>query len=97
MNLLLLVVVLLDVKDFFVHEEAVYVPVLSVPLEETLCSCPSDRLQSKSEDVYLWEAMHCHVLIVPDEAKFSVFLRVRKFENSIFHNCEEQSQPHDFP
>jgi hypothetical protein len=51
-NLVLLVVVLLlDVEDFLVREEDIFVPVLSVPLEETLCSCPSDSLQSRSKDV----------------------------------------------
>jgi hypothetical protein len=51
-NLVVLVVVLLlDGEDFLVHEEGVFVPVLGVSPEETLCSCPSDRLQSRSKDV----------------------------------------------
>jgi len=29
--------------------------------------------------------------------KFSMVLRVRKFENKIFRSCEGQSQPHGFP
>jgi len=28
---------------------------------------------------------------------FSILLRVWKFENTIFYNCEEQSEPHGFP
>jgi len=45
-NLVVLVfVLLLDGEDFPVCEEDVFVPVLSVPLEATLCACPSDRLQ----------------------------------------------------
>jgi hypothetical protein len=39
-NLVVLVVVLLlDGEDFLACEEDVFVPVLGVPLEETLCSC----------------------------------------------------------
>jgi hypothetical protein len=53
-NLVVLVVVLLvDGGKFLVREENVFVPVLSVPLEETLCSCPSDLLQSRSKEVSL--------------------------------------------
>jgi len=53
-NLVVLVVVLLlDGDDFLMHEEDVFEPVLSVPLEETLCSCLSDRLQGRSKDVSL--------------------------------------------
>jgi hypothetical protein len=53
-NLVVLVVVLLlDGEDFLVLEEDVFVPVLGVPLEETLCSCPSDCLQSRSKDLSL--------------------------------------------
>jgi hypothetical protein len=52
-NLVVLVVVLLlDGEDFFVHED-VFVPILSVSLEEMLCSCPLDLLQSRSKDVSL--------------------------------------------
>jgi hypothetical protein len=47
-NLVVLVVILLlDGEKFLVREEDVFVPVLGVPLEETLCSCPSDPLQSR--------------------------------------------------
>jgi hypothetical protein len=28
-------------------------PILGMPLEETLCCCPSDRLHSRSRDVSL--------------------------------------------
>ena len=41
---LLAVVLLLDGEDFLICEEDVFMPVLGVPLEETLCSCPSDLL-----------------------------------------------------
>jgi hypothetical protein len=43
---------LLDGEDFLVCEEVV-VPVLGVPLEETLCSCPSHLLQNRSKEVSL--------------------------------------------
>jgi hypothetical protein len=57
------------VKIFLIHEEDVFVPVLSVPMDEMLCSCPSDRLQSRSKDVALGAVMHSHVLVIPDEAQ----------------------------
>jgi hypothetical protein len=53
-NLVVLVVIpLLDGEKFFVREEDVFVPVLSVLLEETLCSFLLDLLQSRSEEVSL--------------------------------------------
>jgi hypothetical protein len=53
-NLVILaVVLLLDGKDFLVREEDVFLPVLAMPLEETLCSCLSDVLQSGSKEVPL--------------------------------------------
>jgi hypothetical protein len=53
-NLVVLVVILLRYGEkFVVREEDVFVPVLSVPLEETLCSWPSDLLQSRSKEVSL--------------------------------------------
>jgi len=53
-NLLVLVLILLlDGEKLLVHEENIFVPLLSVPLEETLCSLPSDLLQSRSNDVSL--------------------------------------------
>jgi hypothetical protein len=53
-NLVVLVVVLtLHGEDFLVREENVSVPVLGVLLEETLCSCPSDLLHSRSKKVSL--------------------------------------------
>jgi len=53
-NLVVLVVILLlDGDNFLVRVEDVLVPVLSVPLEETLFSCPSDILQSRSKAVSL--------------------------------------------
>jgi len=49
-NLLVLVVILfLGGEKFLVREEDVFVPVFSVPLEEMLCSFPSDLLQSRSK------------------------------------------------
>jgi hypothetical protein len=39
----LIVILLLDGEKFLVREEDVFVPVLSVPLEETLYSCISFR------------------------------------------------------
>ena len=53
-SLLVLVFILfLDGEEFLVHEENVFVPVLSVPLEEAFCPCPSDLLQSRSKPVSL--------------------------------------------
>jgi len=53
-NLVVLVVVLLlDGEDILIRKEDVFVCVLSMTVEETLCSCPSDRLQSRSKDVSL--------------------------------------------
>jgi len=53
-NLVVLVVILLlDGEIFLVREEDIFVPVLSFPLEETLCSCPSDLLQSRNKEVSL--------------------------------------------
>jgi hypothetical protein len=47
-NLIVLVVtLLLDGEKFLVHEEDVFFPILSVQLEEMLCSCPSNFLQSR--------------------------------------------------
>jgi len=51
-DLVVLVVILfLDVENFLVREENVFVPVLDVPLEETFRSCPSDFLESRSKKV----------------------------------------------
>jgi hypothetical protein len=58
---LVLVVLLLDGADFLAHEEDVFVPILGVPLEETLCSCPSHFLQSRSKEVSLLAEVRCHV------------------------------------
>jgi len=52
-NLVVLVVVLLlDGEDFLVCED-VFIPGLGVPLEEMLCSCPSDLLQNRSKEMSL--------------------------------------------
>ena len=59
-----MVVLVLDGEDFLVHKEDVFMPILKVPMEETLGSCPPDLLQSRSEEVSLWEP-----LIIPDEAQ----------------------------
>ena len=51
-NLVVLVVtLLLDGENFLIREEDVFVPVLGMPLEEMLCSCLSDFLQSRSKEV----------------------------------------------
>jgi len=53
-NLVVLaVVLLLNGEDILIREEYVFVRILSMTLEETLCSCPSDCLQSGSKDVSL--------------------------------------------
>jgi hypothetical protein len=53
-NLVVLaVVLLLKGEDFLVREEDVSVPVLGLTLEEPICSCPSDLLQSGSKEVSL--------------------------------------------
>jgi len=52
-NLVLVVILLLNGENFLVHEEDVFMPVLRMPLKETLCSCPSDLLQSRSKEVSL--------------------------------------------
>jgi hypothetical protein len=53
-NIVVLVfILLLNGEKFLVREENVFVPVLSVPLEEMLCSCPCYLLQSRSEEVSL--------------------------------------------
>jgi hypothetical protein len=52
-NLVLVVILLLDGEKFLVREEDIFVSVLSVLLEETLCFCPSDLLQSRSKEVPL--------------------------------------------
>ena len=68
-NLVVLaVVLLLDGEDFLVGEQDVFVPVLGVPLEKTLCFCPSDLLQSGIKEVSFRQPVACHMKIVPDEA-----------------------------
>ena len=53
-NLVVLVVILLlDGENLLICEEDVFMPALGVPLEETLCFCPSDFLQSRSKEVSL--------------------------------------------
>jgi len=49
----LFAILLLDGEKFVVREEGVFVHVLSVTLEEMLCSCPSDLLHSRSKEVSL--------------------------------------------
>jgi hypothetical protein len=52
-RVVLVVILLLDGENFLIREEDIFVPILSVPLEETLCPCPSDFLQSRSKEVSL--------------------------------------------
>jgi hypothetical protein len=53
-NLVVMVVILLlEGEKFLVLDEDVFVPVLSVPLEKTLCSFPSDLIQSRSKEMSL--------------------------------------------
>jgi len=53
-NLVVLVVILLlDDENFLFREEDVFVFVLGIPLEETLYSCLSNFLQSRSKEVSL--------------------------------------------
>jgi len=52
-HVFLVVILLFDVEIFLVREEDIFLPVLSVPLVETLCSCPSDLLHSKSKALAL--------------------------------------------
>jgi hypothetical protein len=47
----LFLLLLLDGENFLVREEDVFVPILGVPLEETLHSHPSDFLQNRSKEV----------------------------------------------
>jgi len=49
----LVVILLLDGENLLVREEDVFVPILSLPLEEIFCSCPSDFLQKRSKEVSL--------------------------------------------
>jgi len=49
----LLVILLLDGENFLVRKEDVFVPALSMPLGEMLCSCPPYFLQSRSKEVSL--------------------------------------------
>jgi hypothetical protein len=46
-------VLLLEGEDFLILEEYIFRPVLGMPLEGLLCSCPSDLLQSRSKEVSL--------------------------------------------
>jgi len=53
-NLVVLVFILLPVGEkFLAREEDIFFPVLSVPLQEAFCSCPSDLLQSRDKEVSL--------------------------------------------
>jgi len=60
-NLVILVVVLLlDGEDFLVHGEYVFMPILGMQLEELLCSCLLDLLQSGSKEVSLQTPVISH-------------------------------------
>jgi hypothetical protein len=52
-NLVVLVILLLDGEKLLLRGEDVFMPVLRLPLDETLCSCSSDLLQSRSKEVTL--------------------------------------------
>ena len=61
-NLVVLaVVLLLNGEDFLIHEQNVFVPILSMLLEETLCSCLLDLLQSGSKEMSLQPPVGSHV------------------------------------
>jgi hypothetical protein len=61
-NLVVVVVILLlDGEKFLVREEDVFEPVLGVTLEETLYSCPSHLLQSRSKEACLRAEVRSHV------------------------------------
>jgi len=49
----LVVMLLLDGGNFLVRDEDVSMPVLDVPLKETLYSGPSDLLQRRSKEMSL--------------------------------------------
>ena len=52
-HIALVVILLLYGENFLVHEGDVFVPILSMPLEEMFCSRPSDFFQSRSKEVSL--------------------------------------------
>jgi hypothetical protein len=61
-NLVILVIVLLlNGKDFLIRGEYVVMPVLGMQLEELLCSCLLDLLQSVSKEVSLQTPVISHV------------------------------------
>jgi hypothetical protein len=68
----MVIILLLNYEDFLIGEEDVFVPVLDVPLEETLCSCPSDFHQSRSKEVSLLAGVRSLVYIDPDEARLDL-------------------------
>jgi hypothetical protein len=55
------VVLLLDGEDFLTCEEAVFMYILNVLLEELLCSCLSDLLQSGSKELSLRPPVQSHM------------------------------------
>ena len=53
-NLVVLVVVMPPSgEEYLICEEEIFIPILGMPLEETLCSCLSDLLQSWCKEVSL--------------------------------------------
>jgi hypothetical protein len=58
---ILAVVLLLDGEDFLVLGEYVFMPILGMKLEELLCSCLSDLLQSGSKEMSLQTPVISHV------------------------------------
>ena len=97
---------LLDGDKFLVREEEIFVRILGVQLEETLCSCPSDLLQSRRKEVSLWAAVSSHVLIVPDEARLDwvdmfssrdmIFFPERISANPLPYCFDSGFSPHTF-
>ena len=61
----------------------VFMPVLSMPLEEMLCSCTSDHLQSRCKDVSLWAEVDSQVLIIPNEARHWLGRHVQLSEHDL--------------
>jgi hypothetical protein len=49
-NLVVMVAILLLDSEHFLVREDVFMAVLEVPLDETLCSCPSDFVKSRSKE-----------------------------------------------
>jgi hypothetical protein len=55
------IVLLLDGEDFLAREKDVFVPIVGMALEDMLCSCLSDLLQSGTKEVSLQLPIGSHV------------------------------------